>query len=174
MKRCFAIVCGSDGNNALYEITSGDYFDTIPDEQGNPTEVPVSCSVECRRMAFESPNEIKELMRADLSFSEVYGSVSWNLDFTPDYYPSYFPIQNGTIDFATQTDNLETCSPPDLGLGYRTIRTVKPSDSCIIGVSRKARFGYLFQPRISWEGYAKLAIFKFHASRKDISDLGEC
>ena len=125
-------------------------------------------------MAFESPNEIKELMRADLSFSEVYGSVSWNLDFTPDYYPSYFPIQSGTIDFATQTDNLETCSPPDLGLGYRTIRTVKPSDSCIIGVSRKARFGYLFQPRISWEGYAKLAIFKFHASRKDISDLGEC
>lgn len=174
VKRCYALVCGSDGNNALYEITSGDYFDTIPDEQGNPTEVPVSCSVECRRMSFESPNEIKELMRADLSFSEVYGSVSWNLDFTPDYYPSYFPIQSGTIDFATQTDNLETCSPPDLGLGYRTIRTVKPSDSCIIGVSRKARFGYLFQPRVSWEGYAKLAIFKFHASKKDISDLGEC
>lgn len=174
VRRAFALVCGSDGNNALYEITTDDYSDTVPDGQNGTTSIPVSAQVECRRMAFQSPDEIKELVRADISFSDIYGSVSWALDFTPDYYPSYFPIQSGTIDFDTQTNELDACSPPDLGLGYRTIRTVKPSDSCIIGVSRKARFGYLFQPRVSWTGYAKLAIFKFHASRKDISDLGEC
>jgi hypothetical protein len=158
----------------LYEITTDDYSDTVPDGQNGTTSIPVSAQVECRRMAFQSPDEIKELVRADISFSDIYGSVSWALDFTPDYYPSYFPIQSGTIDFDTQTNELDSCSPPDLGLGYRTIRTVKPSDSCVIGVSRKARFGYLFQPRVSWIGYAKLAIFKFHASKKDISDLGEC
>ena len=173
-KRCFALVCGSDGNNALYEITTDDYYDTVPNENGGTTSIPISCQVECRRMAFQSPDEIKELMRADVNFTDIYGTVSWALDFTPDYYPSFFPIQSGTIDFDTQTEQLETCSPPDLGLGYKTIRTVKPSDSCVIGISRKARFGYLFQPRVSWTGYAKLAIFKFHASRKDISDLGEC
>jgi hypothetical protein len=173
-KRCFALVCGSDGNNALYEITTDDYSDTVPDGNNGTTSIPITCQVECRRMAFQSPDEIKELVRADLNFSDIYGSVSWSLDFTPDYYPSYFPIQSGKIDFDTQTQQIETCSPPDLGLGYKTIRTVKPSDSCVIGISRKARFGYLFQPRISWTGYAKLAIFKFHASRKDISDLGEC
>jgi hypothetical protein len=174
VRRAFALVCGSDGNNALYEITTDDYSDTVPDGQNGTTSIPVSAQVECRRMAFQSPDEIKELVRADISFSDIYGSVSWALDFTPDYYPSYFPIQSGTIDFDTQTNELDSCSPPDLGLGYRTIRTVKPSDSCVIGVSRKARFGYLFQPRVSWIGYAKLAIFKFHASKKDISDLGEC
>jgi len=173
-KRCFALVCGSDGNNAIYEITTDDYFDTVPNGNGGTTALPVSSQVECRRMAFQSPDEIKELVRADLNFSDIYGEVSWSLDFTPDYYPSYFPIQSGKITFDTQTQQIETCSPPDLGFGYKTIRTVKPSDSCIIGISRKARFGYLFQPRISWTGYAKLAIFKFHASRKDISDLGEC
>jgi hypothetical protein len=173
-QRCFALVCGSDGNNALYEITTDGYFDTVPDGNNGTTALPVSCQVECRRMTFQSPDEIKELLRADLSFSDIYGSVSWSLNFTPDYYPSYFPIQSGQIDFDTETQELETCSPPDLGLGYRTIRTVKPSDSCVIGVSRKARFGYLFQPIVSWVGYAKLAIFKFHASKKDISDLGEC
>jgi len=174
VKRAFALVCGSDGNNALYEITTDNYSDTVPDGNGGTTSLPISCQVECRRMAFQSPDEIKELMRADVNFTDIYGTVSWALDFTPDYYPSFFPIQSGTIDFDTQTEQLETCSPPDLGLGYKTIRTVKPSDSCVIGISRKARFGYLFQPRVSWTGYAKLAIFKFHASRKDISDLGEC
>lgn len=174
VQRAFALVCGSDGNNALYEITRNDYSDTVPDGNGGTKSLPVSAEVECRRMAFQSPDEIKELVRADLNFSDIYGSVSWALDFTPDYYPSYFPIQSGQISFDTETQELETCSPPDLGLGYRTIRTVKPSDSCVIGISRKARFGYLFQPRISWTGYAKLAIFKFHASKKDISDLGEC
>jgi hypothetical protein len=174
VQRAFALVCGSDGNNALYEITTNDYSDTVPDGNGGTKSLPVSAEVECRRMAFQSPDEIKELVRADLNFSDIYGSVSWALDFTPDYYPSYFPIQSGQISFDTETQELETCSPPDLGLGYKTIRTVKPSDSCVIGISRKARFGYLFQPRISWTGYAKLAIFKFHASKKDISDLGEC
>lgn len=173
-QRAFALVCGSDGNNALYEITTDDYSDTVPDGNGGTTSLPISCEVECRRMAFQSPDEIKELVRADISFSDIYGSVSWVLDFTPDYYPSYFPIQSGQIDFATETQQIETCSPPDLGLGYKTIRTIKPSDSCVIGISRKARFGYLFQPKVSWTGYAKLAIFKFHASKKDISDLGEC
>jgi len=43
-KRCFAIVCGSDGNNALYEITTDDYFDTVPDGAGT-SNLPISSSV---------------------------------------------------------------------------------------------------------------------------------
>jgi hypothetical protein len=136
--------------------------------------MPISSSVEFRRMSFESPFEIKELVRADLSFSEIYGDVSWNFEFAPDYYPTFLPIQTGTVSYETQTDSFTTCAPLDLALGYYNVRTVKPSDSCVTGVGRKARFGYLFQPKMSWVGHAKLALFRLHASRKDISDLGEC
>jgi hypothetical protein len=173
-KQCFALVCGSDGNNAIYEVTTYDYYDTIPDGQGGSTEVPISASVELKRMDFDRPYEIKELMRADVSFSEVYGSVSWEFSFSPDFYPTFLSVQTGSIDFETETPVLETCAPLDLAPGYKTIRTVKPSDSCVTGIGRKARFGYMFQPKMSWTGHATLDMFRLHASKKDISDLGEC
>lgn len=173
-KKCYALVCGSDGNNAIYEITTTDYFDTIPNGQGGTTSLPISSQVECRRMGLQSPFDMKEMVRADISFSEVYGSVSWSFEFAPDYYPTFLPVQSGTIDYDTETQTLADCYPPDLALGYKTIRTIKPSDSCVTGVGRKARFGYLFQPKLSWTGHAKLALFRLHASRKDVSDLGEC
>jgi hypothetical protein len=173
-KRCFAIVCGSDGNNAIYEVTLDDYYDTIPNGVGGTTSLDISSSVEFRRMNLGVPFEIKELYRADISLSDVYGTVSWSLDFAPDYYPTFLPVQSGTVNFDTETASIETCSPPELALGYANIRTVKPSDSCVTGVGRKARFGYLFQPKMSWTGHARLALFRMHALRKDASDLGEC
>jgi hypothetical protein len=173
VKRCFALVCGSDGNNALYEITTDDYSDTIPDGEST-TSLPIQSYVELRRLPFETPFEIKELVRADLGFSEIYGNVSWTFEFSPDYYPTFFPVQTGQISFQTETQFLDGCSPSELALGYQNIRTIKPSDSCVTGIGRKARFGYLFQPKISWTGHAKLSVFRLHASRKDGSDLGEC
>jgi hypothetical protein len=172
-KRCFALVCGSDGNNALYEITYDDYSDTIPNG-GSMISLPIQSYVELRRLPFETPFEIKELVRADLAFSEIYGDVSWNFEFSPDYYPTFLPVQSGQISFQTETQSFEGCAPSELALGYHNIRTVKPPDSCVTGIGRKARFGYLFQPKISWTGHAQLSVFRLHASRKDTSDLGEC
>lgn len=173
-KRCFALVCGSDGNNALYEVTANDYYDTVPDGNGGTTSLDISSSVEFRRMNMGVPFEIKEMFRADISFSDVYGTVTWALDFAPDYYPTFLPVQSGSVSFETETPQITACAPSELALGYANIRTVKPSDSCVAGVGRKARFGYLFQPKMSWTGYARLALFRLHALRKDASDLGEC
>jgi hypothetical protein len=173
-EKCYALVCGSDGHNALYQITSNDDFDTYLGDNSQTYSQPISSFVEMRRMAMESPFEIKELMRADLGFSEISGSLTWNFEFAPDYYPVFLQVQSGAVEFETQSQNLSSCSPFDLAPGYANIRTIKPPDSCVTGVNRKARFGYLFQPRISWTGSAKLTLFRLHASRKDISDLGEC
>jgi hypothetical protein len=173
-RRGFALVCGPDGNNALYELQLDAYFDTIPDGEGGITEIPIKCSVEYRRIDFHIPFEVKELLRADLIFSEIYGSVSWSLEYAPDFFPSFYPIQTGTISFDTQTETLTTQSPPDLALGYKTIRTVKPNDECVTGTNRRSRVAYMFQPKVSWTGYAKLAALRFHVMRKDVSDLGEC
>ena len=173
-RRAFAIVCGPDQNNALYEFQLDSYYDEIPDGNGGITQLPVSCAVEYRRIDFHIPFEPKELLRADLIFSEIYGNVNWSLEYAPDFFPSFYPIQSGTISFDTETQTLSTQSPPDLALGYKTIRTVKPSDDCVTGVGRRSRIAYMFQPKISWTGYAKLAALRLHVMRKDISDLGEC
>ena len=174
VEKCYALVCGSDGNNAIYEITSEDYYDTLPDEVNGTKKSFISAYVEMRRMGMELPFEIKELMRADISFSEIYGNLTWSFDFAPDYYPVFLAVQTGSIAFATESGTLASCAPFDLALGYYNVRTIKPVDTCVIGVNRKARFAYLFQPKVSWVGHAKLALFRLHASRKDISDLGEC
>ena len=62
VEKCYALVCGSDGNNAIYEITSEDYYDTLPDEEAGTLEYPISSSIEMRRMGMELPFEVKELM----------------------------------------------------------------------------------------------------------------
>jgi hypothetical protein len=173
-RRAFAVVCGSDGNNALYEFTLDSKYDEIPNGEGGTIEIPVDCSVEYRRIDFHVPFEPKELLRADLIFSEIYGDVSWNLEYAPDFFPSFYPIQSGTMSFDTQTKTITTQAPPDLGLGYKTIRTVKPTDDCVAGSNRRSRIAYMFQPKVSWTGYAKLAALRLHVMRKDYSDLGEC
>jgi hypothetical protein len=173
-RRGFAIVCGSDGNNALYELQLDAYFDTTPDGEGGVLDIPIECSVEYRRLDFGLPFEVKELLRADIIFSEIYGNVSWTLEHAPDFFPSFYFIQSGDISFDTQTETLTTQAPPDLAFGYKAIRTVKPGDECITGSSRRSRIAYMFQPKVSWTGYAKLAALRLHALRKDVSDLGEC
>jgi len=174
VQKCFALVCGSDGKNALYQITNEAYFDTLLSDNDEEIETPISSSVEMRRMSMDFPYEIKELVRADIGFSDIRGPLAWEFSFAPDYFPVFLKVQQNEVDFDTQTENLTGCTPFDLAPGYYNVRTIKPPDSCVAGGNRKARFGYLFQPKISWAGSARLALFRLHASRKDISDLGEC
>jgi hypothetical protein len=173
-RRCFAIVCGSDGENALYEITLDAIEDEVPGENNTISYLPISSSIEMKRFSFGDPFQIKELLRADISFSETQKPVTWSLTYAPDYYPGFLPIQTGTVNFDYETPTLTTVSPPNLSAGYKTFRTVKPTDVCVSGVSRRSSIAYLFQPKVSWVGRAKLSLFRLHALRKDSSDLGEC
>lgn len=173
-RRCFAVVCGSDGENALYELTLDAIEDQVPGENDSVVSLPISSSVEMRRFSFGDPFQIKELLRADISFSETRKPVSWSLTYAPDYYPDFLPIQTGTVSFDYETVNLTTAAPPNLADGYKTFRTVKPTDSCVSGINRRSSVAYLFQPKVSWTGCAKLSLFRLHAVRKDSSDLGEC
>jgi hypothetical protein len=182
-ERCFALCCGTDGFNSLYEITRNDPADT--DSSGN--SVQITSGVEFRRMSFDRPAEIKELIRADIGFSDIYGpnvtptattpspSFTWTFSFRPDYYPTFFTVQSDSVQIDTgNTDPITTDIPYNLRPGYLNVRTVKPSDSCVTVSGRLGRFGYLFQPKLEWTGTARLSLFRLHGNRKDISDLGEC
>lgn len=174
-RRCFAITCDPDGKNCLYEITLADYTDEIkPSRNAGVVTTPIKCSVETKRFSFGTPFDIKTLMRADVGFTDVYGDVIWNLKYSPDFVNLFYSIQEKTIPNEQETPVLTTQSPPDLYYGFRTIRTVKPESVCVDPTSRLSNFGYMFQGKLYWEGQAKLALFRLHASRKDISDLGEC
>lgn len=174
-RRCFAITCDSDGKNCLYEVTLADYSDEIkPSRNAGVVTTPIECSVETKRFSFGTPFDIKTLMRADVGFTDVYGDVTWNLKYSPDFVNLFYSIQEKTIPNEQETPVLTTQSPPDLPYGFRTVRTVKPESVCVDPTSRLSNFGYMFQGKLYWEGQAKLALFRLHASRKDISDLGEC
>lgn len=174
-RRCYAITCDSDGKNCLYEIPLFAYNDEIkPSRNANVVTTPINCSVELRRFSFGSPFEIKEFMRADVGFTDVYGGVNWSLDYSPDFLNLFYPVQTKEIPNEQETDVLTTQAPPNLPFGFKTIRTVKPASVCVDQSSRLSNFGFMFQGRMIWEGWGKLVLFRLHASRKDISDLGEC
>jgi len=174
-RRCFAITCDSDGKNCLYEVTLADYADEIkPSRNAGVVTTPIECSVETKRFSFGTPFDIKTLMRADVGFTDVYGDVTWDLKYSPDFVNLFYSIQEKTIPNEQETSVLTTQSPPDLPYGFRTVRTVKPESVCLDLTNRLSNFGYMFQAKLYWEGQAKLALFRLHASRKDISDLGEC
>lgn len=182
-ERCFALCTGTDGHNALYEITVNDPVDT--DSQNN--FLPIQSGIEFRRMSFDNPAEVKELVRADIGFSDIYGrqvspgsgealpSLQWTFSFRPDYFPNFFQVQTGNIEIQTANElPFQQNIPENLRPGYLNVRTVKPADSCVTPSGRLARFGYLFQPKIEWVGSARLSLFRLHGAKKDISDLGEC
>jgi hypothetical protein len=174
-KKCFAITCDSDGKNSLYEITLGDKEDYVKETRtSSPVTRPISCEVETRRFSFETPFDVKEFYRADLAFTDVSGNLSWDLKYTPDFYTKFYNVQNVAFSSAQERAVLTTQSPPDLTFGYRLNRTVKPVSVCVDNSKRLSNFGFMFQAKISWTGKAKLVLFRLHASRKDISDLGEC
>ena len=182
-ERCFAICCDTQGHNALYEITKNDLSDT--NSSGN--KIQITSGIELKRMDFQSPADVKELIRADIGFSEIFGpfvtpsesqespSFSWTFSFRPDYYPTFFTIQSDTVQVDTgNTNPIPGKIPLNLRPAYLNVRTVKPSDSCVTVSNRLARFGYMFQPKLEWTGNAKLSLFRLHSNRKDVSDLGEC
>ena len=174
-RRCFAITCDPDGKNCLYELlTSYNNDEVKPSRVGDIVSTPINCSMELRRFSFGAPLEIKELLRADVGFSEVYGNLNWNLDYSPDFLNVFYPIQSRNLEYEQGTLELTTQAPPNLPLGFKTIRTVKPTSACVDTSNRLSNFGFMFQGKISWEGTGKLVFIRLHAYRKDISDLGEC
>jgi hypothetical protein len=174
-RRCFAITCDSDGKNALYEITLDDYSDSLKlSRSASVADTPIKCSVETKRFSFGTPFDVKSLMRADLGFTDVYKNINWTLKYSPDFINLFYSVQTGTVNNLQETPVLTTQSPPNLVTGFKTSRTVKPVSLKVDETNRLSNFGYMFQGKIYWEGKAKLVLFRLHASRKDISDLGEC
>ena len=174
-RKCFAITCDSDGKNCLYEIPLFAYNDEIkPSRTADVVTTPINCSLESRRFSFQSPFDVKELMRADVGFTDVYGGVTWNLSYSPDFLNLFYAVQTKSIPNEQETPVLTTQAPPNLPFGFKTSRTVKPTSTCVDISNRLSNFGYMFQGKITWQGWGKLVLFRLHASRKDISDLGEC
>lgn len=174
-RKCFAVTCDEDGRNSLYEITLDGDQDLYRIAGSSETiETPIECSVETRRFSFDSPFDIKTLVRADLGFSEVFENISWSLGYNPDFLDTFYSVQTGSVENNQNTPVLTTPSPPDLIPGFKTSRTVKPVSVKVDATNRLSNFGYMFQTKISWEGRAKLVLFRLHAARRDTSDLGEC
>lgn len=174
-RRCFALTCDPDGKNCLYELMLSSTDDEIkPSRSGSVVSTPINCSIEMRRFSFGTPLEIKEFFRADVGFSEIYGGLTWDLEYTPDFLNVFYPVQSRNLEYEQGTLELTTQAPPTLPLGFKTVRTVKPTSACVDTSNRLSNFGFMFQGKISWVGRGKLVFFRFHSSRKDISDLGEC
>jgi hypothetical protein len=126
-ERCYALCCGTDGHNAIYEVTTDDVCDT----DSSNTKISITSGIEFRRMSFASPEEVKELVRADIGFSDIFGPnvspsatqdsplFSWTFSFRPDYFPTFFTVQTGSTEVITGNSvPLSTTVPQNLRPAY--------------------------------------------------------
>lgn len=169
--RCFVFHRNDDEENELWEISKTERFDTTPEGERR-----IKSFIETRSFNFETVNQIKKLQTADVFFDNVVGEVDFDVKFRPDQYPVW-------TDWASWSEEAIYKKCPTTGcltLGnyqpqFRPrMRLPQPSDACEESTGRPLRFGYEFQGRIQWTGFARLKTFVMYADITDEEPFGEC
>lgn len=146
----------------LYElIRTGDgYFDNGDTEIGWSIETP--CMF---REDIKPKSELIRLLDVELSVQDVRGSVTFEVQFKPDFYPCW-----------TTWRSLQICadqSEDDSKPGYRTRLSLgdPPTEYCEEGNNRPLCIGHFFQFRINVTGYCKIMSLRAQATTQPEVDF---
>jgi hypothetical protein len=174
-ERCFMFTLSSDNKIQLWELSRAD-------KQDNGSKR-IVWSHEDRSFQFLSNGAqtgLKRLMTGQQSVDELYGPVSFNLQFRPDQYPLWLDWTAWSECSTFQDCSTPTCGNAQIGpqqhrLQYRPdIKFPQPPDSCEADVSKPFNLGFEFQTRQTIEGYCRIKKLVLHTHWVDESPLGEC
>lgn len=165
-RKAFAM-CFHNNVNEIWEISTDWEYDQPASGKSN-----IVCSVTTKNFNFNSPSELKKLIRADLWFDMISGGPTSALDvvlyYRPDSSPEYIQWSNWTKCFTTEyTDGIDTLDLiTPLAKGYAPqLRAPTPANTSneITGVPDN--LGYDFGIKIKWTGQGRLTRFMLHALR---------
>ena len=174
LERAFAVVHNRiDGSIWVWEITSGDQFDTNP----SLNEVRVPMLIETPAFDWsEYPRdkgggvfETKRLDGLDLWVDRVFGEVIIKVEFRPDETTCWYEWGTTKICSArncAENINTPTCYPitPDSEDYRNPISFPTPTNTdCQPGNNRPVTIGYKFQLRITTQGWVRIRGYQLHA-----------
>lgn len=178
LERAFAVVRNRiDGSIWVWELTSGDRYDTNVDGQevrvDMLVETPAFDWSEYPRSAGGGIFETKRLDGLDLWLDKIFGEVIVKVQFRPDEVSCWYDWGITKICAArTCAENVNTpdCYPvTPLGEQYRNpISFPTPiAPDCQPGNNRPVTIGYKFQLRIITKGWCRIRGFQVHAIKFD-------
>lgn len=123
---------------------------------------------------------LKQLMTAQHSIDEVYGTVDFLVEVRPDQYPLWVSWHSWSECSNYQDCNVPPCGSPQTGplqyqLQYRPdIKLPQPPDTCNTSVGTPMNLGFEFQTRETVTGYCRIKKLVLHIHWKDETPQGEC
>lgn len=165
--RAYAWAISSTGETELWQIMKRKDFDNDDDR--------ITSFIESRAYAFNSPFELKRLIRGELFIDQVKGTVDFTVYWKPDGYECW--LLWGTYQACQtyrqcSTDVLVCNTINDYKPGYRNrIKLSEPPNTEINSPNNPGRDFYTTQVRIEWTGCARLLKFLLVAEQP-IEDAG--
>lgn len=161
-ERAFIAALNSDGENELWEISTGHQFD---DEEGR-----IKWTIITRGFNFQDPLEMVRLENLELFIKNVIGDCDITVSYRPDDYPCWFQWTADSVCAnyrrCSSWGNCET--PINFRGGYKTrIGFGQPPDSDETNDGKPSRLGYTHQLKIEVEGYGEIGKLKLVATRVD-------
>lgn len=152
--RCFIIARDCNSGNQVYELTKTGLFDN------NCT--PITSTIITRKMDAQLPLSKKELLNAALWAKEINGDLNLNVQYRPDWYPTFIDWFTANYCYSNKTCNAENCHIPNLQNPYvvRQLMHRPQQNICLQGLNRLSQFGKLFDFKITWTGSATIAAFQ--------------
>jgi hypothetical protein len=174
-ERAFAVVLAGNNDIELWEITTADYFDTVPTVpptvqslSSDSDEHRIECYAEFPAFTFGDINTLKELVSAELGIDRLYGTVDFRMDYRPDSSSCWHLLHEWQVCSAKsdceQNPGVNNYPCVPLGEGYKQNKTMPlPQPKCAPQSNRPTNVGYQFQIRLAWKGFTRIRSLKLYA-----------
>lgn len=168
--RCFLLTLSQpDSSTQVQTIELWELLldDAATADNNGTADVPIQWWLECPTYGFQHPKTFKQLMEGIVWIFDLEGSLGVSAQFRHDKAPDW---QDWTTfsECATIRDckTVNGCLPQQpLQPQYRYfVELPQPLDTCDEAVGYPHRSGYLFQPRLSFTGFARISGFDLVAN----------
>lgn len=168
VNRAFAFGIDNAGRNQIYEL--------MPEPGGDDFDGPISCTLECRAMDFNSPFNEKEILGGDLWVNQVSSEAVITLEYKSDQEPSWQPWTTLNVIRKTGTCQAVGCGGvPTVKPGYAPRRTIPmPLPTCSEQTRRKSTRFFEFQPKLTWTGHCVIDRLRLSATQLPEDSRSSC
>lgn len=167
---CYIFVLGKGDKIEVWELLKQGLFDNL--------NVPIQWSIETRAFQYQSPFNMKRLMRGDLKFDQLFGNLNWSASWKSDQYPCWFTWESGNEcgNYCDTVPVVASCTPSQpLQPQYRPKRKLsQPPDSCNTTVGNRTPMFFDHQVRLQFTGQARLKQIRFRAAPVPESEYDDC
>jgi len=167
--RCFIFAINADFEIQLWELSTDAMFDAL--------DSPIEWVVETKSFGFKDQSEaLKQLQRTERWLSEIAGTVTMTIEYRPDGFWGWLPLDSGSVCATTGVCSLAACSPPLFPqLQYRPRKlSAGPDPDCEECTSKPYRTAFEYQFKVTLTGAAIFRRFRAVATEVAENTTGGC